>query len=114
MLVVDEQGKEPGGWELYRGMERIEVALQSLSQGMLPMQIFLVEKAQLNSRIDGAMVDILELKAQHKVDALTASQNAKELEGQKARNRQFVIALIATPVLGGIVTYAFAVAQLAV
>jgi hypothetical protein len=40
-MVGEGSGKEPNGWELLRGLERVESAVTSALAGMVPMALFL-------------------------------------------------------------------------
>lgn len=40
-MVGEGGGKEPNGWELLRGIERVEAAVSSALAGMVPMSLYL-------------------------------------------------------------------------
>jgi hypothetical protein len=57
------EGKEPGNWELYRGIVRIESAVHEIGRNSLSAAVFAVEKQALTNRIDGVTAEQIALKA---------------------------------------------------
>lgn len=103
--MADDETKSPSNWELYRGIERVEIAVQSLTQGSVSSQVFAIEKAALNGRIDGLNERVVELTAQDLVNKRAIADANKAEEEQRNRNRLFVYGIIAAPIVGVIVSF---------
>ena len=98
--VVGDTGKEPGGWELLRGLDKIERTLQSVSKDMLSAQVFAIEKAAIMQSVSQQGVEIVEMKATRLLDQQALQEQQKRSDDQKGRNRLFVYGLVLSPVVG--------------
>lgn len=107
MSAVDDASKEPGPWELYRGMERIEAAVHKIAEQSVSAAVFAVEKQALNSRIDNHNIEIAELRAAQVLDRSKLEQYQKEQEQQKGRNRLFVYGILLSPVAALVLKFVF-------
>lgn len=101
----EEVGKEPGGWELYRGIERIGKQLDTIAAGTLSASVWAVEKAALEGRLTGIAETVAKTETARIADREELDTYRKEQEDQRNKNRLFVYGLIATPVIGGIVLF---------
>lgn len=104
-MTTEDLGKEPGNWELYRGIERVEVALHEIARTALSQAVFAVEKQALHQRIDLHSEDLIELKAAQLANETRLKDYAKEQDSQREKNRRFVVALVATPITLAILTW---------
>jgi hypothetical protein len=93
-LVGKDVGKEPGGWELYRGIERVEAAIHEMTKNSVSAAVFAVEKQALHTRIDGQATEIAQLRADALLDRKQITDYQKEQDSQKGRNRLFVYGII--------------------
>lgn len=107
MGAVEDASKEPGNWELYRGMERIEAAVHKIAEQSVSAAVFAVEKQSLNLRIDTQGAEIAELRAQQLVDRQHLEAYQKEQEQQKGRNRLFVYGILLSPLAAVLIKYFF-------
>lgn len=103
--MAEEVGKEPGGWELYRGIERIEAAVSKVAQNSMTSQVFAIEKAAILAKVDAQGKEIGDLRTQAITDRQTIDANAKAAEDQRNRNRLFIYGIIAGPIAAAIVTF---------
>jgi len=63
-MPADDIGKEPGNWELYRGIERVEQALREGFAGTVSQAVYSAEKQATNERIDNLGGEVAEIKSQ--------------------------------------------------
>jgi len=95
--MPEEVGKEPGNWELYRGIERVETALKNVLAQTVPLGVYTVEKAAMSARIDDVAADNAELRTKIEQAKTAQAASDKALEDQRGRNRLFVYGLILGP-----------------
>lgn len=107
MGVAEEASKEPGNWELYRGIERVEAAVHKIAEQSVSAAVFAVEKQSLNVRIDAQGGEIAELRAQQLVDRQHLEAYQKEQESQKGRNRLFVYGILLSPLAALVLKFIF-------
>jgi hypothetical protein len=107
-MDVNVEGKEPGNWELYRGIERVEAAVHEISKNAVSAAVFAVEKQALSTRIDTNGKEIAELRASELANKTALENYAKEQEAQRGRNRLLVYGIVATPIIALLINFAFA------
>lgn len=107
MSAADEKSKEPGPWELYRGMERIEAAVHKIAEQSVSAAVFAVEKQALNARIDNHNIEISEVRAAQVLDRSKIELYQKEQEQQKGRNRLFVYGILLSPLAALVLKFVF-------
>ncbi|MGV8912250.1 MAG: hypothetical protein ACOH14_06480 [Rhodoglobus sp.] len=103
--MPEDANKEPGNWELYRGIERIEKNLNAFMSGTVTTQVFAVEKAALVAADAAQAKEIAELRAARVLDKAAIDAAAKAQEEQKSRNRLFLYGLIGSPIAVLVVTF---------
>lgn len=91
----EESGKEPGGWELYRGIRRVESAIHEIATTSVSAAVFAVKEQALNSRIDAVVLEQSNQKAAQLASDNALATYAKEQEAQKGRNRALIYGIIA-------------------
>lgn len=106
-LSDEIKGDEPTIWELYRGIERVEKAVHDMSANSVSAAVFAVEKQALHSRIDTLQAEQVNLKAHQLASDNAVSLYVKEQDAQRGRNRLFVYALLATPVVATVLNFVF-------
>lgn len=92
-------GKEPGNWELYRGIERVEKTLHDMATAYVPSAVYAAEKTALESKIAVLDKQDAERKAENLALEKKIDDYSKEQEAQKGRNRLFVYGIVAAPVI---------------
>jgi len=95
--MAEEPGKEPGNWELYRGIERVETALKEIASNSLSASVFAIEKAAILLQIASVNEKQVEAAAQAKQDRDELDAYKKDIEDQKGKNRLFVYGLFGGP-----------------
>lgn len=81
-MVGEGGGKEPNGWELLRGLERVETAVNTALAGMVPMSLYVT----LVKRVEDL------------------EEEAKERQRSQARMWAGVALAVITAVVGIVVT----------
>lgn len=94
-------GKEPGGWELYRGIERIERAVREQSSNFVPIGVYNVTIAQLNSEIMQLKTDQAEMEK--KQEAASTAKLKQDDDMRRLRAQQWVA--VGTIVLAAILGF---------
>lgn len=82
LSVPETPGKEPGPWELFRGLERIEQRLTEFAAGYVPVAVF----TTLVERVKDTEKDV-EAETRHRISALEAESKAR-IEGDAALRKE--------------------------
>ena len=101
--MVAEQGPEPTGWELMRGIARIEQAVKDNASTYLPIALFVSEKKQLTDRADGLGGEIAFLRSELSKTKDQSAASEQRLDDQRGRNRLMLYGLVATPIVTGVI-----------
>lgn len=104
-MATDEKGPEPTGWELSRGIDRIEATLREQNNNYLQTQVWLSEKAQLNAKAEAQGAEIAALRADARATADKADITAQRIEDQKGRNKLMIYGIIASPIVAGVILW---------
>lgn len=102
---MGDVGPEPTGWELSRGIARIEQTLREQNSAYLPSALWLSEKAGLVTATTNQGGEIAVLRTDLSETKRVADESASKLEEQRSRNRLFVYGIIAAPLLTILVTW---------
>ena len=103
--MAEEQGPEPTGWELMRGIARIEQAVKDSASTYLPIQLFISEKKQLTDREDSLGKEIATIRGDLKTANDRSLVNEQRLDDQRGRNRLFLYGLVGGPVITGVLIW---------
>lgn len=103
--MVTEQGPEPTGWELMRGIARIEQAVKDNASTYLPIALFVSEKKQLTDRADNLGSEIASLRSALGDASKQSAANEQRLDDQRGRNRLMLYGLVAAPVVSGVIVW---------
>lgn len=100
-----EPTKEPGPWELYRGIERIEKALKDQASSYVTTTAFTLEKQILLSMIADVKEGLTEEKARN--DQIETAQKADRVrqDEAKSRTRLMWVTIFASPFAAAIVLW---------
>lgn len=95
------QGREPGGWELYRGIERVEKAIRDQSAAYVTQAVYQLEVKALRDQQ-------LELKAEQaaleqRQEAAAQAKVAQDEQLRRTKVQQWFA--IGTVVLAGVITF---------
>ena len=101
--MSEEQGPEPTGWELMRGIARIEQAVKDSSSTYLPIALFVSEKKQLTDREDTLGGEIAIIRADLNTANDRSLTNEQRLNDQRGRNRLMVYGLVGGPIITGVI-----------
>lgn len=100
-----EQGPEPTGWELMRGIARIEQAVKDNASTYLPIALFVSEKKQLTDNAGHLGLEITVLRAAVTDAARQSAANEQRLDDQRGRNRLMLYGLVAAPLVSGVIVW---------
>lgn len=78
-------GKEPGGWELYRGIERIEKAVREQSSNFVPIGVYNVTVQSLTSQIADVKREQAELEQKQAEQATAKIKQDEDLRRLRAQ-----------------------------
>lgn len=95
-------GREPGGWELYRGIERIEKAVREQSSNFVPIGVYNIAMATMQAQIDTLKAEQASLESEQKAQAAAKAKQDEDLRKTKAQ-QWFAIGSV---VLAGIIGFA--------
>ena len=105
VTVGIEQGSEPTGWELMRGIARIEQAMRDNASTYLPITLFISEKKQITDRLDNLGREVGGLRSSQHESAKQSNANEQRLDDQRGRNRLMLYGLIAAPLISGVIVW---------
>lgn len=100
-----DQGPEPTGWELMRGLKRVEDAIHESYGNFVSVELFSASQLREDERHSLTVDQIAGLKSDVAMAKRDAASTALRLEEQRTRNRQFVVAIIATPIVATIIMW---------
>jgi hypothetical protein len=103
--MADEVGKEPGNWELYRGIERVEQTLKEISANSLSAAVFAIEKAGIQGQIASLAEHQVAQDAQAKADRESNAKYQQAQEDQKNKNRLLMYGMFGGPIVAIVVTF---------
>ncbi len=103
--MTEQQGPEPTGWELLRGLNRIEERLTGMASSFVSQVAFEGEKSRVQDRFDGQGREIAELKKDRDEAATKAAAAEQRADEQRTRNRWQLIGLISSPFATAIVLF---------
>lgn len=103
--MAAEQGPEPTGWELMRGIARIEQAVKDNASTYLPIALFVSEKKQLTDRADNLGKEIAVLRADLGEATKQGAANEQRQDDQRGRNRLFLYGLVGGPIVTGVIVW---------
>lgn len=95
----EDQGPEPSGWELMRGIREIKEVLKDNASTYLSINLFVSEKKGLTDKDEALGLELAALRAEVARNRTVSDNNAQRLEEQKSRNRLTIYGLIAAPLV---------------
>lgn len=93
-MTADNQGPEPTGWELMRGLDSLKVSVDRLGGQVLPIGVYNADKTGVDDRFKRAEARLAELE-----------KNATEGEKLRRSNRLAISLAIASPIITFIIGY---------
>ena len=102
---MPDQGPEPTGWELMRGLKRVEDAIHESYGNFVSVALFSAAQVREDERHTATVDHMADVRKDVELVKRDALATERRLEEQRTRNRQFVIALIATPVVGAVIVW---------
>lgn len=95
------QGREPGGWELYRGIERVEKAIRDQSTAYVTQAVYQLEVRALRDGM--AEVKAEQAALEQRQDAAAQAKVQQDEQLRRTKVQQWFA--IGTVVLAGAITF---------
>jgi hypothetical protein len=95
-------GREPGGWELHRGIERIEKAIREQSANFVPIGVYNIAMQNVTDQLAELKSENASLESELKAQATAKAKQDEDLRKTKAQ-QWFAIGSV---VLAGVIGFA--------
>ena len=107
--MPDESGPEPTGWELMRGLRRIEESLSSLGQKVVPLDLYMRDREHTQQEMKSMAGKVAHLEqsmdAERDQRAKEEADRRKASDEQASRNRLFWLGIGLGPIVGAVVAW---------
>lgn len=108
---MTEQGPEPTGWELMRGIKDLRDELRGVGARVVSTDVYLADKTASNermARVEARQRDAEAALAEERKERLADQENAKRNETESARTRGTMRLTIALAIAAPIISIIFA------